>query len=228
MTTPVESDSLATSRSLEASSRRVGVELTADQTAALIRFNELLQRWNAVYNLTAVRDPKDMLTLHTLDCLAAVAPLRRVLLERRGTVLDVGSGGGLPGVVFAITNPEVQVTCIDAVGKKVAFITQAGAELKLSNLTAVHKRVETFKGWFDVITSRAFSSLKDFVDRTAHLRSPAGVWMAMKGKEPHAELAKLPGELVFHVEHLNMQGLAGERCLVWMRPSTNSRLQEGA
>ena len=222
MTPSVESRPLGTPEAaLEAASRSVGVDLGPGQAVLLVRFTALLQRWNAVYNLTAVRDPASILVAHTLDCLAAVPPLRRQLQEvDRSAVLDVGSGGGLPGVVFAITNPDVPVTCIDAVGKKVAFITQAKAELGLPNLTPVHSRVERFSGSFGVIASRAFSSLKDFVRLSSQLRSPAGVWMAMKGKEPQAELSELPPGLVFHVEHLECSGLAGERCLVWLRPST--------
>jgi len=206
--------------SVEAASRSMGVELAAGQAASLVRFADLLQRWNAVYNLTAVRDPEAILASHIIDCLAAVPPLRRQLGESdESAVLDVGSGGGLPGVVFAITNPEVPVTCIDAVGKKVAFITQAKAELGVRNLAPVHQRVESFSGSFGVIASRAFSSLKDFVRLSGRLRSPAGVWMAMKGKEPLQELAELPAGLVFHVEHLKAAGLPGQRCLVWLRPS---------
>jgi 16S rRNA (guanine527-N7)-methyltransferase len=206
---------------LEAASRDIGVQLEPGQAALLVRFTALLQRWNAVYNLTAVRDPASILVAHTLDCLAAVPSLRRQLKEvDRSAVLDVGSGGGLPGIVFAIANPEVPVTCIDAVGKKVAFITQVKAELGLRNLAPVHGRVERFLGSFGVVTSRAFSSLIDFVRLSSQLRSSAGVWMAMKGKEPRAELEKLPPGLLFHVEHLECSGLAGERCLVWLRPST--------
>jgi 16S rRNA (guanine527-N7)-methyltransferase len=137
--------------------------------------------------------------------------------------VDVGSGGGLPGVVLAVTNPSMRVVCVDAVSKKAAFVTQAAAELKLRNLTAVHQRVEVLTGSFDLITSRAFSSLRDFVAMTKHLRKPTGVWMAMKGKDPDCEVAELPGEVsVFHVEHLQVPGLVGDRCLVWMGPSPKS------
>ena len=199
----------------------MGLELPADQVEALIRFNELLQRWNAVYNLTSVRDLDTALTAHVLDCLAAVPPLRRQLRDvDRPAVVDVGSGGGLPGVVFAITNPSIRIVCVDAVGKKTAFVTQVAAELRLGNLTSVHRRVEALTGSFNLIVSRAFSSLTAFVQLTEHLRMPTGLWMAMKGKEPSQEIAELPRSFsVFHVEHLQVAELVGDRCLVWIGPS---------
>jgi 16S rRNA (guanine527-N7)-methyltransferase len=186
----------------------------------LLAYLSLLQRWNATYNLTAVRDPAEMLTQHLADCLAVVGPLRRHLgtgSQRR--LLDVGSGGGLPGVVLASLEPGWAVTCVDAVGKKVAFIRQAAAELSLRNLAGEHARVEALKSPpFDLITSRAFSSLADFVAPTRRLLAPGGVWAAMKGKAPDAELAALPPWItVFHVEPLTVPGLQAERCLVWMR-----------
>jgi 16S rRNA (guanine527-N7)-methyltransferase len=192
-------------------------EATRDR---LLAYLSLLQRWNATYNLTAVRDPAEMLTQHLADCLAVVGPLRRHLgagTQRR--LLDVGSGGGLPGVVLAALEPGWAVTCVDAVGKKVAFIRQAAAELSLRNLAGEHARIEALKAVpFDLITSRAFSSLADFVVPTRRLLAPMGVWAAMKGKSPDAELAALPpGISVFHVEPLAVPGLQAERCLVWMR-----------
>jgi 16S rRNA (guanine527-N7)-methyltransferase len=183
-------------------------------------FLALLGRWNAAYNLTAVRDPARMRTLHLNDCLAVVEPLRR----QRGAghparILDVGSGGGLPGVVLAISEPSWDVTCVDSVGKKAGFVRQVAAELPLTNLHAEHARVESLKAEpFDVITSRAFASLPDFVQATRHLLAPAGVWMAMKGKRPDDEIAALPGGVeAFRVEPLAVPGLAAERCLVWLR-----------
>jgi 16S rRNA (guanine527-N7)-methyltransferase len=179
----------------------------------------MLGQWGKTYNLTAVRDPADMLTLHLLDSLSVRAPLWRHLQGAAAAVLDVGSGGGLPGVVLAITMPQLQVTCVDAVAKKAAFIRQVAAELRLPNLKAEHARVETLraKPW-QVITSRAFASLRDFVTLTSELRAEEGVWMAMKGRDPQDEVAELPAEVaVFHVEQLQVPGLDAERCLVWMR-----------
>lgn len=197
-------------------------EPTADR---LLAYLALLQRWNATYNLTAVRDPADMLTQHLADCLSVVGPLRRHLgsgASRR--LLDVGSGGGLPGVVLAALQPAWSVTCVDAVGKKAAFIRQVSVELGLHNLVAEHARIEALRqAPFDLITSRAFSSLADFVSLTRRLLVPGGVWAAMKGKTPDAELTALPsGVAVFHVEPLQVPGLDAERCLVWMRESASA------
>ncbi len=191
----------------------------------LLAYLALLQRWNATYNLTAVRDPAEMLTQHLADCLAVISPLRRhdaTIPSQR--VLDVGSGGGLPGIVIAALNPSVHVVCVDTVGKKAAFVRQAAGELGLKNLFAEHTRVEHLKAApFDVIVSRAFASLDDFTRLTRQQRAPQGVWMAMKGKTPDDEMAQLPAELtVFHVEHLTVPGLNAERCLVWIRPQTSS------
>jgi 16S rRNA (guanine527-N7)-methyltransferase len=204
----------------------LGVALTDGQAAALSRHLDLLQRWNATYNLTAVRDPGAMRVQHLADCLAVVPALRRWLDQRPVgptpvRLLDVGSGGGLPGVPFAVTLPGVQVTCVDAVAKKVAFLRQAAGELRLSNLLAVHGRVEELRlPPFDLVTSRAFASLADFVRWTAALRTPQGVWMAMKGRRPDDEIAALPATIdVFHVEPLTVPGLAAARCVVWMRPT---------
>lgn len=198
----------------------LGLELPPATLDRLLAYLALLQRWNATYNLTAVRDPAEMLTQHLADCLAVVGPLRRQLgsgSQRR--LLDVGSGGGLPGVVLAALEPDWSVTCVDSVGKKVAFIRQVAAELALRNLAGEHVRIEALEaGPYDLITSRAFSSLADFVVPTRRLLSPTGVWAAMKGKTPDAELAALPpGVTVFHVEPLSVPGLQAERCLVWMR-----------
>ena len=136
-------------------------------------------------------------------------------------LLDVGSGGGLPGVVFAICCPDVDVSCVDTVGKKAAFIQQAAVALKLRNLHGVHARVETLTAPFDIISCRAFASLPDFVTWSqSALAMPHGVWLAMKGKHPADEIAALPAEVqVFHVEQLTVPGLDAERCIVWMKPA---------
>jgi 16S rRNA (guanine527-N7)-methyltransferase len=190
------------------------------QVDALLAYLSLLQRWNATYNLTAVREPAQMLTQHVADCLAVIGPLRRALGAGSSSVLDVGSGGGLPGAVVAILNPAVTVTCVDTVGKKAAFVRQVAGELRLSNLRAEHSRVEQMKAEsFDLVTSRAFASLADFVQVTGARLAEHGVWMAMKGKMPVDELAQLPAAIdVFHVEQITVPGLDAERCIVWMRP----------
>lgn len=200
--------------------RQLGLDVEESALDRLLAYLGLLQRWNATYNLTAVREPAEMLTQHLADCLAVIAPLRRQLgagSTRR--LLDVGSGGGLPGVVLAVLEPAWSVTCVDTVGKKAAFIRQVAVELRLRNLAAEHARVEALMlPTFDLITSRAFASLADFVALTRHLLSSDGVWAAMKGKTPEAELSTLPaGVTVFHVEPLKVPGLDAERCIVWMR-----------
>lgn len=188
----------------------------------LLDYLALLQRWNGTYNLTAVRDPSRMLIQHIADCLTVIGPLRRQLVDKAPRrLLDVGSGGGLPGVVIAILCPTIAVTCVDTVGKKAAFIRQAAASLRLHNLHAEHARVEQLKAApFDVVTSRAFASLSDFVALTRQHLAPGGVWLAMKGRAPADEQAALPEDVdVFHVEQLTVPQLEAERCLVWMRPA---------
>jgi 16S rRNA (guanine527-N7)-methyltransferase len=183
-----------------------------------------MQQWNKVYNLTALRHADEMLSHHLLDCLAVVPALRRHAAElglASMSLLDVGSGGGLPGVVLAAIEPAWRVSCVDAVGKKATFIRQVAAELRLPNLHGLHARVEALAptgGGFDLITSRAFASLGDFVSLTRQVLAPTGVWMAMKGRQPEDELAALPGDVeMFHVEPLQVPGLDAQRCLVWMR-----------
>jgi 16S rRNA (guanine527-N7)-methyltransferase len=177
----------------------------------------MIEHWNATYNLTAVRDPRDMVTHHILDCLAAAAALIRRRGPGRGErLVDVGSGAGLPGIVVAMASPDREVTCVDSVGKKAAFITQAAGSLGLKNVQAVHARIEDVRGRFDIVASRAFASLKDFVGATGPVLDPAGGWMAMKGKIPEAELELLGPGLTFHVEPLIVPHLREDRCVVWI------------
>ncbi|MBT9513723.1 MAG: 16S rRNA (guanine(527)-N(7))-methyltransferase RsmG [Acidovorax sp.] len=225
MTTAVTNDSLR--QQLQAGADALALGLTDAQITLLMDFLALLQKWNKVYNLTSVRDPQEMMTHHLLDSLAAVPPLRRYVAVLAGEghhavrLLDVGSGGGLPGVVFAVCCPEVDVSCVDTVGKKAAFIQQAAVTLKLRNLHGVHARVETLTTPFDIISCRAFASLPDFVTWSrAALVVPHGVWLAMKGKHPEDEIAALPADVsVFHVEQLTVPGLDAGRCIIWMKPA---------
>ena len=206
---------------LEEGLKQLQLELTDAQLGQLLDYLELLQKWNRVYNLTAVRDPQEMLTHHLLDSLAAVRPLQRHV-EQNGarTLLDVGSGGGLPGVVFAVCCPELQVSCVDTVGKKAAFIQQAAAGLRLTNLRGIHARVEKLTDTYDVVSSRAVATLKDFTDWSEQALTNDGVWLAMKGKEPVVEMAQLSaGVEVFHVEQLTVPMLVAQRCIVWIRKS---------
>jgi 16S rRNA (guanine527-N7)-methyltransferase len=215
---PPDADPRAT---LERALAALGLQASPAQLDTLLGYLALLQRWNATYNLTAVRDPAQMLTQHLADCLAVVGPVQRQLGDLPDVpVLDVGSGGGLPGVVLATMLPALTVTCVDTVGKKVAFVRQVAAELRLPNLRAEHARIEQLKAPLaSLIVSRAFASLADFVGWTRHLLRPDGVWLAMKGRSPDGEIAALPVDIeVFHVEPLQVPGLDAERCLVWLRP----------
>lgn len=233
----------------------LGLHLADAQVAQLLAYVDWLAKWNKVYNLTALRDPAEMLTHHLLDSLAAVTPLRRQLAQMAAAhlqtgadtgaaaegeaqplrtsevpqwrLLDVGSGGGLPGVVIAIACPEVAVWCVDTVAKKALFIEQVAAALRLPNLHGIHARVEQLTGAYDVVCSRAFASLPDFVQwsrralKTGVEGHPGGVWMAMKGRYPANEVAALPEDVsVFHVEQLSVPGLNAERCIVWMQPNS--------
>ena len=211
---------------LEALAPRLGLTLTATDRERLLAYMAMIQRWTKVYNLTAVRNTGEMFTHHLLDCLAVVMPLRTGA-SRNGEgairVLDVGSGAGLPGVILALLNPLWQVTCVDAVAKKAAFIRQAAAELGIPNLHGVHGRVEangTFRDpQFDLITSRAFASILDFTMLTRPLLAPRGQWAAMKARLSAEEQAEVPTDVdMFHVEQLDVPELNEKRCLVWLRP----------
>lgn len=228
---------------LQSAAEQLGLGLSDSTLDRLMAYLGLLQRWNKVYNLTALRDPDEMLSHHLVDCLAVLPALRALVarqavgvavgagtglqpaaVAQRGLrILDVGSGGGLPGAVLAAIEPQWQVACVDTVGKKATFIRQVAAELRLGNLQGLHARVENLApeaGRYDVVTSRAFASLPDFTALTRHLLAEQGVWMAMKGKMPADEQAALPAEVqVFHVEQLQVPGLDAQRCLVWMRPA---------
>ena len=202
---------------------QLGLALDDGQEQQLLDYLALIGKWNRVYNLTAVRDPAEMLASHLFDSLAAVPPLQRHIKQcgnQHGskTLLDVGSGAGLPGVVFAICNPDLQVSCVDTVGKKAAFIQQAAAALSLPNLQGLHHRVEKLQQRYDIVCSRAFASLPDFVNWSANALAANGIWLAMKGKKPDDEIAKLPPWAeVFHVEQLAVPMLDAQRCIVWMR-----------
>ena len=198
----------------------LGLALPDGAEAKLLDYLALLDKWNRVYNLTAVRDAERMVSHHVLDSLAAVPHFQG------GTpdlirVLDVGSGGGLPGIPLAIARPELQVTLIDSIAKKTAFMLQAKAELGLANLNVVTSRVEDFRppAAFDIITSRAFSDLKEFVTLTRHLLKPGGHWLAMKGLMPHEEIASLPDWVKVSANHvLVVPGLEASRHLIVLEP----------
>jgi 16S rRNA (guanine527-N7)-methyltransferase len=213
----------------------LGLTLPEGAEQKLLAYLALLDKWNRVYNLTAVRDAERMVSHHLMDSLAAVPFFDEVLASRPlpnplplageganaglrpPTAIDVGSGGGLPGIPLAIARPELQVTLIDSIAKKTAFLLQAKAELGLGNLNVVTSRVEDFhpEVGFDVITSRAFSDLREFVTLTRHLLKPAGHWLAMKGLYPHEEIASLPDWARVSANHaLVVPGLEATRHLI--------------
>lgn len=194
--------------------RALKLSLTDAQIAQLMDYLALLSKWNAVYNLTAVRDPAQMVTQHLLDSLAVVPAF-----DGATNILDVGAGGGLPGMVLAIARPDMQVSMIDTVHKKTAFLTQAKAELGLRNVTVHTARVEQLQvpEKFDVITSRAFAELNDFVTWSGHLLKEGGRFIALKGVMPTEEIARLPaGWKVTGVQALTVPGLNAERHLVFI------------
>ncbi len=177
---------------LETGLSMFNIALSKEQIEQLDVFAESLYKWNRVYNLTAIRNSDEILTHHILDSLSLVTHLKKLKRGERYSVLDVGSGGGLPAIPLAICVPECQVHMIDAVAKKVAFLRQMVVSLKLVNATAFHGRVESYiANQYDVITSRAFSSLPQFYNLTQSLLKPSGFWLAMKGQLPCEELSEL-------------------------------------
>lgn len=197
---------------LQAGIAALGLRLPEGAEAKLLDYLALLGKWNRVYNLTAVREAERMVSHHLLDSLAAVP-----FFSAGATVLDVGSGGGLPGIPLAIARPDLEVTLIDSVAKKTAFLLQAKAELGLANLSVVTGRVEAYRPepGFDAITSRAFADLREFVTLTRHLLRPSGCWLAMKGLTPHEEIASLPDWAKVSANHaLQVPGLEAARHLI--------------
>lgn len=208
----------ALTHTLSAGASKLPLALSDAQLAQLIDYLALLAKWNAVYNLTAVRDPAQMITQHLLDSLAAVPAFANAK-----RVLDVGAGGGLPGIVLAIwakeARPDMQISMIDTVHKKTAFLTQVKAELGLANVTVYTARVEQLQveHKFDVITSRAFAELADFVNWSGKLLKEGGRFIALKGVMPNEEIARLPtGWKVSAVQPLTVPGLNAERHLVFI------------
>jgi 16S rRNA (guanine527-N7)-methyltransferase len=189
----------------------LGIALPADARQKLLDYLAILTKWNSVYNLTAIRDPDQMVSNHLLDSLAVMRFLPA------GPLLDVGAGAGLPGIPLAIARPDLVVTLVDSSQKKAAFIQQAAAELGLANVTALHQRVEAWRPavLFPAIISRAFAELADFVRLTRHLLAPGGAFYAMKGRKPTDEIARLPrGFRVRDSYDLTVPELDAERCLI--------------
>ena len=212
-----------TAASVVAGAREVGVDLTPEQGQRLARFAALLVRWNAVHNLTAIDSPAEILSHHLLDSIAVLPPILPIFAQTPVVrVLDVGSGGGLPGIPVAVAQPHWHVTMVDKVQKKAAFLTQVRVELGLANVECVHGRAEELSnGPFDLIVSRAFASLEEFVRVSAGLLAPAGWWAAMKGAVPKAEIARLgdafPQVRVTDIVKLDVPRLGAERHLILLQ-----------
>jgi 16S rRNA (guanine527-N7)-methyltransferase len=203
---------------LSQGARELGVELSAAQHQQLLAYLALLIKWNKAYNLTAVRNPDEMVSRHLLDSLSVVP----YVAEAGDNWLDVGSGGGMPGIPLAILFPERRFTLLDSNGKKTRFLTQVKLELQLANLEVIHSRVEGFtpERPFSGICSRAFSSLQDFSDWTRHLGDDNTRWLAMKGVHPDDELQALPADFSLLATHvLKVPGCQGQRHLLILRRS---------
>lgn len=196
----------------------LGLEVSDHQLDQLIRYATLLLKWNKVYNLTSITKEEDVVDLHLIDSLTLVKAVRELRLPLR-RVLDVGSGGGLPAIPFAVMEPGTDITMVDAVKKKAMFLTQVCVELGLKNARALHARVEQVREEpFDAVTSRAFASLGDMCALTDHLLAPGGVWLAMKGKEPREEMMALdPGIAIDSILGLKVPGVSVERNLIVLR-----------
>lgn len=193
----------------------LGQTLEAEQLRRLQGYLTLLARWNKTFNLTAVRTTTAMITRHLLDSLSVLPHLRGQ------TIIDVGSGAGLPGMVLAISDPTRHYTLLDSNGKKTRFMFQASAELGISNCSVVHERVELWRSdeCFDAVISRAFASLGDMIDTCGHLLAESGVFLAMKGQVPQEELAAVASRATVEaVTELEVPGLNEARCLVTLRP----------
>lgn len=204
-------------RGLSEGARALGLALDDEQCERLLAFGALLLKWNRTHNLTAIESGEEALTHHLLDSLAIVPRVTRDAPQR---VLDVGSGGGLPAIPLAIACPQLQVTALDKVGKKVAFLTQAKVDLALANLQPVAARVEQWRppAPFDFIVARALGSLAELVTLTQHLLAADGRWLAMKGRRPDAELGALPRTVaVVGVTPLHVPGLDQARHLVELK-----------
>ena len=196
---------------LDAGLAGLGLDLSASARTKLLAYLALLYKWNRTYSLTALRDESKAVSHHLIDSLAILP------FVPPGKLLDVGSGGGMPGIPLAIARPELAVTLLDSNSKKTAFLQQAAIELSLPNITVHCGRVEQYHlvSGFAAITSRAFAELADFVGLSAHLLAPGGLWLAMKGVYPHEEIARLPASADIDAVHrLQLPGLGDERHLV--------------
>jgi len=201
---------------LHSGAEMLGVPVTAEQEQGLLNYLQLLSKWNTAYNLTAVHDPLQMVFKHLLDSLTILPYVKAP------RVLDVGTGAGLPGIPLAITLPDQEFVLLDSNGKKTRFVQQAKLELALENVTVINERVEVYQSeqGFGSITSRAYSSLADMVRDTRHLLADSGQWLAMKGRDPEAEVVDLPDDVHAKAKLLQVPGLVSFRHLVLMGVKT--------
>ena len=207
---------------LRDAAQALGLALSAAQEDALLAYLDQLQRWNRAYNLTAIRDPQQMLVQHVFDSLSIITPLNRILYKYtvNPVIVDVGSGAGLPGAVLAVMCPDASIHCVDTVEKKATFIRQIAGVLRLPNLQAHHARVEQLPSFeADIVVSRAFSSLVDFVSLAGKHAKAQGYLLAMKGREPLEEMEEMTNTTSWRVERvepLQVPELDARRCLVWL------------
>lgn len=210
---------------LEEGIKELAIPLMPDQQERLLTYMDLLKKWNKTYNLTALKTDEQILVHHLLDSLAVVNALRDAVTKPKITLLDVGSGGGVPGIVLAIMNPQWSVVCVDAVEKKTTFITQVAGILGLQNLKSKHTRIEEYEiEPFDIVISRAFASLADFAYLSGHLVAPSGCLVAMKGYYVEQEVVDLVAKTDWQVaKHLpiHVPQLKAERCLIYLEKKGN-------
>lgn len=197
---------------LQAGLMALGLDFPEEKQEKLLAFRDLLLKWNKVYNLTALRDPEQAIAHHLLDSLAILPHVGA------GALLDVGSGGGLPGIPLAISRPELSVSMVDTVQKKTTFLQQVAIQLALQNVAVHHARVEEMRGQYAQISSRAFAEMGQFVGLTRHLLAPGGRWLAMKGLRPNEEIRALPADVaVESIIPLSVPGLDAERHLIILK-----------
>jgi 16S rRNA (guanine527-N7)-methyltransferase len=197
---------------LQSGIKTLGLSCSSDQIDQLLAYLEMLQRWNKAYNLTAIREPIQMVRLHLLDSLA-IHPY----VQGAKKVIDVGTGPGLPGIPLAILNPDINFTLLDSNGKKTRFLFQAISELSLTNVTEINQRAEKYQSQqlFDIVLSRAFSSISDMLGYCDHLVSETGCFLAMKGKKPDSELSQITKDYkVVDLSQINVPHIESERHLI--------------